>query len=167
VEKIETFNRFFPESFLKFEASMIRFRDIDIPQNLFPLFGGLSRLKVNKFRRLTGAVGREKPRPLQRRPPLRDVPKPDAVAAAVRDADETVAEAPDGDADGKLRERPNADDAAAAAVAATRMPPDDKRPPSPASCRRPLSPRRRRRLLLLLKPTVAPQSYHPPLPGSR
>lgn len=115
-------------------------------------------------------MGRGKPRPRRRRLLPHGVPRPDAAAAAVRDADETAAEAPDEGADGRPRGRPSADDAAVAAAAATRMPLDDKQPPSPASCRRPLSPRRRRRLrllLLLLEPAVAPQSYHPLLPGSR
>lgn len=108
--------------------------------------------------------GRQRPR--RPRPPLpRDAPKPwPDAAAAVRDADETVAEAPDEGANIRSRGRPNADDAVAAVAAATRMPPD-KRPPSPASCRRP------RRLLLLLlplsKPAVASGNCQSPLPESR
>lgn len=96
--------------------------------------------KVNKDKNtLTGEVvvhGRQRPR-RPRLPQPRDAPRPwpDAAGAAVRDADETVAEAPDEGANIRSRGRPSADDAVAAVAAATGMRPD-KRPPSPASCRR-------------------------------
>lgn len=91
--------------------------------------------------------GRQRPR-RPRLPQPRDAPKPwpDAVEAAVRDADETV-EAPDEGANIRSREKLNAGDAVAVVAAATGMRPD-KRPPSLASCRR--------LLLLLLVPLSKP-----------
>lgn len=121
---------------------------------------------VKQIETLTDEVvvhGRQRPR-RPRLPQPRDAPRPwpDAAEAAVRDADETVAEAPDEGANIRSRGKLSAGDAVAVVAAATGMRPD-KRPPSPASCRRLL-------LLLLVplsKPAVASENCQPPLPESR
>lgn len=90
------------------------------------------------IKQLTDEVAAREKRLRPLRLPLHDAPKlrpPDAAAVVVHGADETAVAALDGDADGRPRGRPSADDAAVVAAAATRTSPDDKRLPFPAFCR--------------------------------